>query len=648
MAGFRPAPKAPAGSRPALARMRRLLLIILGIAVLAYAVLALVLGSASLNIGSGAGKTASVSPQCLPEHVDRSAALPGTPLDVSPAPETVTADPHTQISFLGLPSGEIDTVSARGSVTGVHEGTVSGYSQKDGASFIPFKPFAEGETVTVSATVRGRAVAWSFRVDSPYPTAATPDFHNPKAAPADYQSFYSLPGVQAPVLTVTTPDRDPGSGDIFTSNGPGPGDYGPLIYTPQGRLVWFEDLPGARTAEDLNVQSYEGKRALTWWQGRVLEWGFGQGEDLVMNDRYEVIKRLPGGNGLHADLHDFQLQPNGIAYTTAFNPIRCDTSSVGGIAGGTITDTAIQEIDMRTGLVRWEWHSLDHVAAGESEVEASKSSTPWDYFHLNSVDPEPNGDLLISARSTWAIYQLEAGSGRIIWRLGGRKSSFKMGPGTRTAWQHDARMLPDGVITVFDDGASPPIHSQSRGLRVGLDTATHEARLLAEYRHTRPTLLAASQGNMQTLPDGASLVGFGGLPQITEFAPGGGVLFDAHLPYDFSFYRAFRHPWSADPAIPPAVSSSQNSTGEETIVHASWNGSTGVAAWRVLAGSSPSSLSEQTTVPEQSFETEATLPKSFAYVRVQALDVKGRVLASSKPVKTVGFYATLIEAGARR
>jgi hypothetical protein len=624
--------------------MRRALLIILGIAVLAYGALALALGSASLKLGS-AKKTAAISPDCLTPGVDRSAALAGTPLDVSPAPETDTANPDTQISFLGLPAVEIDTVSAKGSKSGVHEGTVSAYSQQDGASFLPEKPFLAGETVTVSATVANHPVSWSFRVDTPFPTQAAPDFHNPKAAPADYQSFYSLPGLQAPLLTVTTPDRDPGAGDVFTTNGPGPGQYGPLIYTPQGRLVWFGELPGAQTAEDLDVQRYEGTTALTWWKGRVLEYGFGQGEDLVMNDRYQVVKRLPGGNGLHADLHDFQLEPNGIAFITAFNPIRCNTTSVGGTAHGTITDTAIQEIDMRTGLVRWEWHSLDHIAAGESEVEASRSTVPWDYFHLNSIDAEPDGDLLISARSTWAIYQLQAGTGRVLWRLGGHKSSFKLGPGTQTAWQHDARMLPDGEITVFDDGANPPVHEQSRGLRIALDTATHEARLVADYRHPSPPLLAASQGNMQTLPDGASLVGYGGLPEITEFSPGGSVLFDAHLPYDFSFYRAFRHPWSAVPAEPPAVSSSQNSTGEETIVHASWNGATGVAAWRVLAGSSASSVSAQATVPDGGFETEATLPKSFEYVEAQALDARGRVLGSSKPAKTVGFYATLVNAG---
>jgi hypothetical protein len=624
--------------------MRRYLLIILAVAALVWGVLAIVLGSASLQLGSGSQASASASPPCLPATVQHSAALPGTQLDVSPAPGSGSADPATQISFLGVPASSIAAVSVRGERSGTHSGVLRSYSQGDGASFVPKAPFTAGEQVTVEATIAGRRTSYSFGVDTPYSTAATPDFHNPKAAPADYQSFYSLPGVQAPLLTVTTADRDPAAGDLFTTNGPGPGQYGPLIYTPQGRLVWFGELPGAQTAEDLNVQSYEGHRVLTWWKGRVLEFGFGQGEDLVMNDRYQVLARVAGGNGLHADLHDFQLLGNDVAYITAFNPIRCDTSSVGGSKDGTITDTAIQQVDMRTGLVRWEWHSLDHVAAGESEVEASRSSTPWDYFHINSIDPEPNGDLLISARSTWAAYQLEHGTGRILWRLGGHRSSFKLGPGTQTAWQHDARMLPDGEITLFDDGANPPVHKQSRGLRIALDMARHEARLVADYRHADPPLLSASQGNMQTLPGGASLVGYGGLPAITEFAPGGAVLLDAHLPYDMSFYRAFRHPWSGLPASPPAVSSSQNSTGEETIVHTSWNGATGVASWRLLAGSSPSSLSVQATIRDDSFETEATLPKRFAYVQAQALDAHGRALGSSKAVATVGFYATLVNA----
>jgi hypothetical protein len=369
-------------------------------------------------------------------------------------------------------------------------------------------------------------------------------------------------------------------------------------------------------------------------------------EDVVLSSHYQTVARVAGGNGLQADLHDFQIAPHDVSYTTAFNAIRCDLAPVGGARDGVILDTAVQEIDMKTGLVRWEWHSLDHVAASESETPAPRTPTPWDWFHINSIDVEggdanQSGNLFISARSTWAGYQLQAGSGNILWRLGGLKSSFKMGPGTETAWQHDGRVLPDGEVSFFDDGSNPPIHQQSRGLRIALDFKTHEAHLTSSYTHPDPPLLAPSQGNMQTLPDGNAVVGYGGVPAISEFAPGGSLLFDAHLPYDMSFYRAFRFPWSGRPLSPPTVLANLNNTSEETIVHMSWNGASEVAAWRVLAGEHPGSLTSRTTIPASDFESSTILPKKYAYAAVQALDAAGNALGSSQPVKVSTYAAAL-------
>jgi hypothetical protein len=304
---------------------------------------------------------------------------------------------------------------------------------------------------------------------------------------------------------------------------------------------------------------------------------------------------------------------------------------------------------MRTGLVRWEWHSLDHVGAAESEVEVPTDGAPWDYFHLNSIDVEggdsgQSGNIFISARSTWAGYQLDGDSGKVLWRLGGNRSSFKMAPGTRTAWQHDGRVLPDGEVTFFDDGSNPPIHSQSRGVRIALDFKTHRARLAAAYTHSGSPLLAPSQGNMQTLADGNALVGYGGVPAISEFAAADGsppLLFDAHLPYDMSFYRAYRFPWSGRPSSPPAVLASSNDTSEETIVHASWNGATEVASWRVLAGKQAGLLTARATIPASGFESSTTLPEKYARVAVQALDAAGHVLGVSKTVQPIGYAASL-------
>ncbi len=630
---------------------------ILPLAVIAvWAILAVVLHSAGLDlVGSGGTKSAKVSPACLPATLEHTSRLAGTSVEVSPAPETDSANPHTQISFLDVPATEIGQVSVVGSRSGPHPGRLRGYSQGDGASFQPDAPFAVGERVTVRARIGpgafhanaagDREVAFRFRTDTPYPTENTTDFANLPSAPADSQSFYTLPSMRAPILTVTAPDRDPAAGEILTTNGPGPGQYGPLIYTPQGQLVWFDELPNGEAAEDLSVQTYHGEPALTWWRGHVLSLGFGQGEDVVMNSHYQTVARVSGGNGLPADLHDFQIAPHDVAYITAFNPIRCDLAEVKGARAGAILDTAIQAIDMRTGLVRWEWHSLDHVAASESEVEVPTDSAPWDWFHINSIDVQPGGNLLVSARSTWADYQLQGGTGRILWRLGGDSSSFKMGPGTETAWQHDGRILPNGEVTLFDDGSNPPIHSQSRAVRIALDSKTHRARLTAAYTHPDPPLLAASQGNMQTLPDGNVVIGYGGLPAISEYAANGSLLLDAHLPYDMTFYRAFRFPWNGRPASPPTVLADLNDTGEETIVHVSWNGATEVASWRVLAGEEAATLSAQATITANGFESSTILPKKHAYVAVQALDAAGHAIGASRAVAVTSFASSLPNSG---
>jgi hypothetical protein len=609
-------------------------------------------GSRRSTTTSSVASAASAAPACLPATQDISARLPGSSVDVSPAPGSVTANPGTQISFLGVPAAQIHVISVTGAQSGRHAGRLEPYSQGDGGSFVSNTPFQAGEQVTVRATLGaaggGRDYQFGFRVDTPYSTAKVGEFPNPAAPPADYQSFDTLPGVQAPVLTVTVPDHDPRAGDLFTTNGPGPGRYGALIYSPQGQLVWFDQMPSGVTLDDLSVQAYDGQHDLTFWRGRVLSLGFGEGEDVVMNSSYQTVATVRGGNGLAADLHDFQLAADDVAYITAYNPIHCDLTSAGGAPNDVILDAVVQEIDVRTGLVRWEWHSLDHVNVMESET-SPPSGSAWDWFHVNSIDPEPDGNVLISARNTWAAYQIESGTGRILWRLGGLDSSFALGPGTKTAWQHDARMLPDGDVTLFDDGSDPtePFEDHhSRAIRIALDLATHRASLAAVLTHPNPALLAASQGNVQTLPDGNTVVGYGGVPEISEYAgDSGGLLFDAHLPYDLIFYRAFRYPWSGRPLTPPALVASLNNTNLETVVHMSWNGATGVASWRVLAGSSAASLEPQATVASTGFESQTILPEAYRDVAVQALDGAGHVLATSRTVKVESYSASFSSAG---
>jgi hypothetical protein len=619
--------------------MRRNGYIVLLVAAVAWVTVAVVLGT-----GKSGARTplppSGPSPACLPATLDHSAALAGAGVDVSPAPGTVSANPKTQISFRGLPVTEIEDVTVVGSRSGYHAGHVYGYFQGDGGSFVPDTAFLAGERVSVSAKLgpvgAERRSSFAFGIATPFPTAALPRFPDPPAPPSSYQSFVSAPALHPPVLDVTAADRDPAAGELMMTVGPGPGEYGPVIYSPNGRLIWFEDLPSGVNALNLSVQSYEGQPDLTWWQGRVFASGFGKGQDVVMDSNYQTVATVSAGNGYEADLHDFQIAPRSVAYLTVYNLIRCDLSSVGGVRNGALVDTAVQEVDMKTGLVRWEWHSLDHVASSESHAPVPTTAVPWDDFHLNSIDLAPNGDLLISARSTWTTYRLQGGSGAVLWRLGGTQSSFAMAPGAESAWQHDARAQPDGTITLFDDGSNPRVHYQSRGLRVQLDTRRHTARPTRVYPHPENPLVSDSQGNMQTLASGNVVIGWGSVPSVTELGRAGELLLDAHMPAGYSSYRAFRFPWVGHPIAAPSASARLLAARDSTAVFASWNGATDVRSWHVLAGPSANALTLRATMPVAGFESSLTLPDPYPYVAVQAVGRAGQLLGTSAAVRVEG------------
>jgi len=581
----------------------------------------------------------AISPSCVPPRLNVSAALAGGRVTVSPAPESRDASVSSEISMLGPPATALSDVRVMGAKSGSHSGSLRAYSQGDGASFVASKPFTQGERVSVHAQLRvgTRTVpfAWSF-------TAAIQDHGghaggSPRPAPqqAAYQRFRSRPELQPPTVTVTTHAPGTSPGDIFLAPYSGPGQYGPMILGEDGSLVWFEPLsPSGTRAADFRVQQYEGEPVLTWWQDPLIANGSSKAGEVIMDSSYRRIAVIRAGNGFQPDLHEFQITPKGTGLITVYDGIDCDLSAVGGARDAAVADTLMQELDLKTGLVRYEWHSLDHVPLSDSYVSAAHSSrtTPLDYFHINAIDVQPNGDLLVDARNTWAAYDLDARTGQVRWRLGGKRSSFALGPGTRTAYQHDARRQSDGTITFFDNGATPAVHPQSRAIQLRLNEAAKTATLLREVVHPGKPLVAGSQGNTQALANGGWMVGWGEVPYLSEFGPQGQPLFDAHLPTTYESYRAYRLPWSGQPSDSPSAAVVRAKSGRGATVYASWNGATRVASWRLLAGSAPSSLSPVASAARAGFETAIAIPSlaAGAYVQVQALDASGAVIGASR------------------
>jgi hypothetical protein len=581
--------------------------------------------------GAAGAARASVAPRTGPTAASRSAVI------VSPAAGTPDASPQTQISILGVPPDRIRSIQVRDSASGLVVGAVHAYSGRRGASYVLRQPLKGGERVDVTLRLAGRApLRWSFTVARLAPTP--PILNIPKLQPAKLQHFVSEPDLLPPRIAVNrgalpgdvfltplpSPEIHPESNNALTINPVGPG--GPMIIDGHGRLVWFKQLPPPEVATNLRVQRYLGRDVLTWWQGEVTFAAFGRGVGVIADRSYRTVKVVHAGNGYSADLHEFLLTPAGDAFFTIYSLVQVHLP---GTPAGSLTevlDSIAQEVDIRTGLVVWEWHALGHVPLRDSYA-TPKTSAYFDAYHLNSIQPLADNRVLISARDTCAVYEIDRTSGRIAWTLGGKASTFRLGPGARFFFQHDARLLRGDRVSLFDDEAGPPIEApSSRGLVLALNMRHRTAHVAHQYKRPGNHTSAESEGSVQTLPDGKVFVGFGSARFFSAFTPSGKLVFDAGLPQDDGSYRDFVFPWHGTPRSRPVAVARRSGAGGVSIF-VSWNGASDVARWQVLAHGRPVE-----TVAARGFETRIDLSGGASSFVVRAIGASGRTLGTSPAV----------------
>lgn len=443
-----------------------------------------------------------------------------------------------------------------------------------------------------------------------------------KSGPPKTTSPVTLPGDAPPVLRVDTPAAGTSPGYVFVAEkGKASDPSGVVIADNAGRILWYHQVPSGLEATDFRAQTLDGKPVLTWWQGTVSKSGIGQGEDEIFDASYRRVRSVQAADGLHADLHEFQLTPRGTAFITAYRAVPYDLRPVGGPKDGWVWDSVVQEIDLATGKLVFDWHSLGHVPlsesleANEKPAKTASKAAPLDYFHVNSVADGPNGTILVSARNTSTVYLL-ARDGHVVWRLGGKHSDFGPRSAVKFYFQHNARLHPDGTMSLFDNGGIPRLEPYSRPLLLKVDQQTKRVRVLKTFV-SPATIASPYEGNIEMLPDGGAFVGWGGVPKLTEFTPAGKVRFQMTLPYGDT-YRAYRLEWSGDPGGAPAVAV------ENGTVYASWNGKLGIANWQVLDGSKVLA-----TKPWAGLETAIAVASLPRRVTVRALDASGRVLGAT-------------------
>ena len=402
---------------------------------------------------------------------------------------------------------------------------------------------------------------------------------------------------------------------------------GPLIVDSTGEPVWF--LPLAKdTAMGLRVQEFMGKRVLTWYEGTVL--GPYGGNYVVFDDTYHRLALVQAGGGRHGDLHEFLLTPEHTALITIYQQITADLTSIGGASNGQLIEGIVQEVDIATGRVLFEWRSFDHVGLDESFRTGITPAGNVDYFHLNSIDIDRDGNLLVSARHTSAVYKIDRRTGAVIWRLGGKKSDWRIDPAASFAFQHDVRRRPDGTITLFDNAAADPGPSvASRGLRIALHQQTKRVSLVKEYNPAVPRA-GWAMGNVQELDDGGVFIGWGTDGSFSEFGPDGRLRFDARFGDGSVAYRAFRMNWDARATGTPSIAVVPVDSATMTV-YASWNGATDVARWEVHTGTRPDNVQAVGANSRTGFETAITVPLVHGYATAVALDARGRRLGAATP-----------------
>ncbi len=441
--------------------------------------------------------------------------------------------------------------------------------------------------------------------------------------------FRSRPDLSPPAVSVDRPAGATAPGYVFVAPKKGPGQDGPMILDNAGDPLWFRPVGSEeQDAMDARAQTYGGEPVLTWWEGE--HGAYGRGEYVILDGSYREVARVRAGNGLYGDHHEFLTTGRDTALITVYDEIPYDLSPYGGSTDGTVAEGVVQEIDIETGEVVFQWRSLDHVSLEESHRDLPDDpANVHDYFHINSVEVDTDDNLLVSARGTFAVYKIDRESGEVIWRLGGKRSDLEMGEGTRTLYQHDARRHPDGTITLFDNGGMY-VSEESRVVKIEADTGGMSATLSGEYNHPEG-ILSPTQGNVQALPNGNVFVGWGSEPVFSEFADDGGLLFGARFPVEVESYRAFRHPWTGRPDTLPDLAASPAPDGGVTL-HASWNGATEVETWEVLAGPTVDGLEPAGSVPRTGFETAIAVRTGVALLAVRALDGSGQALGTSRAV----------------
>ncbi|MCB0722183.1 MAG: aryl-sulfate sulfotransferase [Ignavibacteriae bacterium] len=453
-------------------------------------------------------------------------------------------------------------ITVTGSRSGIHTGDIKFTSDKKKILFQPHTPFNTDEIVTVHISSNNNQIKYNSRKDFSY------SFQTEKARISvdseksfrdelgeNFRAPFNLrPGGDPPQLTVTISDN-PSPGKIFLGSFNQSDPY-LIIANNDGSLYY--SMSTEYNCLDFKKQ-YDG--TLTFYKSAIARY-------YQMNDQYQIIDSFTCGNGYSTDGHELVLLPNGHALLMSYDNQIINMSLIvpGGDTSAWVVGLVVQELDENKNVV-FQWRSWDHFQITDATHE-DMTVDYIDYVHGNAIEPDLDGNLLISSRHMDEITKIDRTKGTIIWRLGGQNNEFTFTNDTmKFSHQHDVRRLADGHITLFDNGNyhSPQF---SRAVEYELDEVNKTATLVWEYKNT-PTIYGSAMGSVRRLENGNTLIGWGtgGATSATldEITPDGSIALEMKLDSPRLSYRAFKFEWDSPTStgnnnglIPESYSLSQN------------------------------------------------------------------------------------------
>lgn len=512
---------------------------------------------------------------------------------ISPVPDSKYHPPQETIILRNGKSLEASSVHTKslfkvtGSVSGVHQCEIRLVEGKKTIIAKPLIPFTAGEKVTVSVgekirTEQGekvKGISFSFFIRKTWSAEDRKrigiqmqemEKEEYGGRDADHSPTRGAQG-GFPSFTILT-NTAPAAGQIFwhnfSSTNTGSAHY--CIIENNGDSVYGKFDTVTFKSFDLNHNGY-----LTAYNriDSVYE---------MFDSNYLHIATFQCGNGYKADQHEFQIYSDRQPYLIAFDPEIVDMTVYNSSysPNATVVGLIIQQLDTE-GNVIFQWRSWDHYEITDAD-HVVLSNAFIDAVHGNSLDVLSDGNILISARHLSELSKINRTTGDFIWRFGGANNQFNFtNDADKISWQHDARQLANGNLTVFDNGTyHTPVKTSVKEYQI--DEVNKTATLVWSYSGN---VISKSRGSAQKLTDGHFFISWGlssdpDAPALTEVDSNGIIVWEMQINDDNKgMYRAHKYTW--DPCARPSQSGVKAKKITPTSANISWSPATNATSYRV-------------------------------------------------------------------